>query len=82
MQVLPTLANGSRVALVRLRSMGDCVLTTPAIRMLKQWRPDLSVAIVVDPRFRDVYEGNPDIDCLFPPDRTALRAAPGLLSRP
>jgi heptosyltransferase III len=71
-QVLPTLPQGSRIALVRLRSMGDCVLTTPAIHMLKQWRPDLSIGVVVEPRFQDVYAGNPDIDRIFSPQRTCL----------
>lgn len=72
MPILPSLAAGSRVALVRLRSMGDCVLTTPAIRLLKQHRPDLEIGIVVEDRFRDIYTGNPDIAALFPPSRTAL----------
>nr|MCU0227867.1 lipopolysaccharide heptosyltransferase family protein [Bryobacterales bacterium] len=72
MPLLDTLAPGSRIALVRLRSMGDCVLTTPAIRLLKEARPDLQIGVVVDARFRDVYTDNPDIACLFPPHRTAL----------
>ncbi len=72
MPFLDTLATGSRVALVRLRSMGDCVLTTPAIRLLKDYRPDLQIGVVVDHRFRDIYTGNPDIAHLFPPHRTAL----------
>jgi ADP-heptose:LPS heptosyltransferase len=70
--ILPNLALGSRVALVRLRSMGDCVLTTPAIRLLKQHRPDLEVGVVVEERFRDVYAGNPDIAALLPPTRSSL----------
>ena len=41
----PTLSTrldpGSRVAIIRLRSLGDCVLSTPAIHLLKQARPDL-----------------------------------------
>ena len=53
------LAPGSRVAIVRLRSMGDCVLTTPAIHLLKRHRPDLKIGVVVEDRFRDVYTGNP-----------------------
>ena len=69
---LGDLATGSRVALVRLRSMGDCVLTTPAIRILKEFRPDLEIGVVVDDRFRDVYTGNPDITTLFTPKRGAL----------
>ncbi|MCL4781514.1 MAG: glycosyltransferase family 9 protein [Bryobacterales bacterium] len=66
------LAPGSRVAIIRLRSMGDCVLTTPAIHLLKRYRPDLKIGVVVDDRFRDVYVGNPDIDALLAPTRGVL----------
>ncbi len=39
--VLEDLPRGSRVAILRLRSLGDCVLTTPALDLLKRARPDL-----------------------------------------
>ena len=42
---------GCRVAAVRLRSLGDCVLTTPALDILKRARPDLRIAVVVEDRF-------------------------------
>ncbi len=48
--------------MIRLRSLGDCVLTTPAIALLKQFRPDLRVSVIVEPLFSAVFEGNPDID--------------------
>ncbi len=47
--------------------MGDCVLTTPAIRLLKEHRPDLDVAVVVEDRFAGLFEGNPDVSALLPP---------------
>lgn len=62
-----------RVAIVRLRSLGDCVLTTPAIHLLKIARPDLEVAIVVEPRFAAVFEGNPDVTVMLPPEAKAIR---------
>jgi heptosyltransferase-3 len=68
------LPQGSRVAVIRLRSLGDCVLTTPALDILKRARPDLRVAVVVEDRFRAVFEGNPDVDALLAPDWRALRA--------
>lgn len=74
MDILSSLATGSRVALVRLRSMGDCVLTTPSIRLLKAYRPDLQIGVVVEDRFRDVYTDNPDVAVLFPASRSALLA--------
>jgi heptosyltransferase-3 len=60
--VLERLPEGSRVAVIRLRSLGDCVLTTPALALLKSHRPDLRIGVVVEERFAGVFEGNPDVD--------------------
>jgi ADP-heptose:LPS heptosyltransferase len=65
---------GCRVAVIRLRSLGDCVLTTPALDILKRARPDLRVAVVVEDRFRPIFEGNPDIEALLGPSWRELRA--------
>jgi heptosyltransferase III len=70
---LERLPAGGRVALIRLRSLGDCVLTTPALDILKRWRPELKIAIVVEDRFRPVFEGNTDIDEILRPTLAALR---------
>ncbi|MBI1788506.1 MAG: glycosyltransferase family 9 protein [Acidobacteria bacterium] len=72
--VLDRLPERARVAVVRLRSLGDCVLTTPALRILKQARPDLRVAVVVEDRFAAIFEGNPDIEKLLPPAARPLRS--------
>jgi ADP-heptose:LPS heptosyltransferase len=72
-RVLENLPPGSRVAIVRLRSLGDCVLTTPALTLLKQFRSDLSVGISVEPRFNDLFEGHPDIDQILAPEVAAIR---------
>jgi len=71
---LESLPAGSRVAVVRLRSLGDCVLTTPALHLLKQARPDLRVAVAVEDRFREIFAGNPDVDSLLAPSISAVRA--------
>jgi ADP-heptose:LPS heptosyltransferase len=47
---------------IRLRSLGDCVLTTPAIALLKAYRPDLRIGVLVEPRFAGVFEDNPDVE--------------------
>jgi len=76
---LDRLGSGSRVAIIRLRSLGDCVLSTPAICLLKQARPDLQIAVVVEDRFAPVFENHPDIACVLPPRAGALRTfAPAL----
>jgi ADP-heptose:LPS heptosyltransferase len=71
--VIECLPAGGRVLCVRLRSLGDCVLTTPALRLLKQSRPDLKITVMAEPRFHGVFEGNPDVDRILPPG--ALHAA-------
>jgi heptosyltransferase-3 len=70
--LLERLPAGSRIAVIRLRSLGDCVLTTPALALLKAYRPDVRVAVVVEDRFRAVFEGNPDVDEILPPRTTAV----------
>jgi heptosyltransferase III len=72
--VLECLTQGSRVAVVRFRSLGDCVLTTPALDILRRARPDLRIAIVVEDRFRALFEDNPDVDDILPPSIGAVRA--------
>jgi ADP-heptose:LPS heptosyltransferase len=64
---------GARVAVIRLRSMGDCILTTPALAILKNARPDLRVAVVVEDRFAALFEGNPDVYKVLPPSAGELR---------
>jgi heptosyltransferase III len=70
--VLDQLPSGSRVAVIRLRSMGDCVLTTPALEILARSRPDLEIAVVVEPRFAAIFEGNPDVRALLEPVAAAV----------
>ena len=61
MSVLEQLPERARVCIIRLRSLGDCVLTTPALQLLKQTRPDLEVGVAVEDRFATVFEGNPAV---------------------
>jgi len=70
--VLDRLPSGSRVAVLRLRSLGDCVLTTPAVTLLKRARPDLELAVVVEDAFAAVFTGNPAVDRIFSPRAAEL----------
>ena len=70
--LLERLPSGSRIAVIRLRSLGDCVLTTPALALLKAHRPDLRIGVVVEDRFRAVFEGNPDVSDILPPAARAV----------
>ncbi len=73
MTVLEQLPQHARVAIIRLRSLGDCVLTTPGIFLLKNARPDLEIAIAVEARFSEVFAGNPAISQILAPEWQAVR---------
>jgi len=79
MTLLEQLPPGSRIAIIRLRSLGDCVLTTPAVTLLKNARPDLQIAIAVEDRFNDVFAGNPAVSEILPPNWRAVRSWKPLL---
>lgn len=61
------------MVVIRLRSLGDCVLATPAIALLKQARADLRIAVVAEERFAGVFEGNPDIEKVLRPRVSEVR---------
>jgi ADP-heptose:LPS heptosyltransferase len=71
--LLERLPAGARIAVVRLRSLGDCVLCTPALHLLKQHRPDLRLAVVAERPFIPLFEENPDIDDIIVPSVEVLR---------
>jgi heptosyltransferase III len=73
MTILERLPEAARVAVIRLRSLGDCVLTTPALGLLKRSRPDLAIGVAVEERFQAVFEGNPNISQLIAPTWRAVR---------
>jgi ADP-heptose:LPS heptosyltransferase len=70
--VLEQLPASGRVAVIRLRSLGDCVLTTPALSILHAARPDLRIGIVVEPRFAAVFRGNPAVSEILQPSISAV----------
>ena len=70
--VLDRLPEGARVVVIRLRSLGDSVLTTPALVLLKQFRPDLKISVVVEDRFAAVFTGNADVDKILAPNAAGL----------
>jgi heptosyltransferase III len=55
------LPHGARIAVIRLRSLGDCVLTTPALDLLRKYRPDLRIGVAVEDRFRQIFLGHPAV---------------------
>src|SRR5579875_3814153 len=73
MTILEQLPLGSRVGVIRLRSLGDCVLTTPALALLKRARADLKIGVAVEPRFAPVLENSPVADHILAPTWQSLR---------
>src|SRR3990172_4239755 len=59
---LPALPAGARVLVIRLRSLGDALLVTPALRALKRWRPDLRLSVLLYARFASILASNPDLE--------------------
>ncbi len=64
-QTLPSLPLHAGLAVIRPRSLGDIILTTPALHAVKIWRPDLRLACVVEDHFAAVLENNPDLDAVL-----------------
>jgi heptosyltransferase III len=50
-----------RMLLVRLRSLGDAILTLPLIESLKRWRPDLQLDILIEAPYASVFANHPAI---------------------
>ena len=57
--------------------MGDCLLLTSPLRALKEEFPGFRISVLVETRFADCFDGNPDIDEILPIGRKseALRLA-------
>lgn len=72
--ILPGLTAGSRILILRLRSLGDALLATPALAAVKQWRPDLRLSVLLYRRFAPILAGNTDLDEVIELDAEGWRA--------
>lgn len=59
--LLPDLPRDANVLVIRLRSIGDVVLTLPALQALHEWRPDLRIHMLVEPLAVPLLENHPTI---------------------
>ena len=50
-----------RILLVRLRSLGDSILTLPLIEALHNWRPELKLDILVESPYAPVFTNHSGI---------------------
>ncbi len=78
--LLSRLPRGAEVLIIRLRSLGDMVMLTPALALLKGWRPDLALTVLAEPAFAPILEGNPHVAEIIP-SRGFARTAPLLRRR-
>ncbi|MBN1222613.1 MAG: lipopolysaccharide heptosyltransferase II [Candidatus Aminicenantes bacterium] len=51
-----------KILLIRLRRIGDVVMTTPAVTLLRQRFPKAEITYIVDEPYRDLVEGHPSLD--------------------
>ncbi|GAI39211.1 unnamed protein product, partial [marine sediment metagenome] len=51
-----------KILLIRLRRIGDVTLTTPAISALRQSFPTASISYIIERPYRELVEGNPNLD--------------------
>jgi lipopolysaccharide heptosyltransferase II len=60
----PKIEPGSvrNILLIRLRRIGDIIMTTPAVAALKKALPQASLTYIVEEPYGRLVEGNPDID--------------------
>ena len=56
--LLKDLPRGAEVLIIRLRSLGDVILLTPALSAVHAWRPDLRLCVLVEEFCAPVLEGN------------------------
>lgn len=73
MSLIEQLPDRARVCIIRLRSLGDCVLTTPAIDLLKHTRPDVEIGVAVESRFSAVFADHPSVAAVLAPTWRAVR---------
>ncbi len=59
------------VLAIRPRTLGDVVLTTPALRALKRGHPDAALEVVTEPRYVPLLEGLPGVDRVWPLERSS-----------
>ena len=64
------------ILLFKLRYIGDVLMTTPAIRLLRKSYPDAHITMVVNKGTEDVIRYNPHINRILTVDRNSVKNAP------
>jgi predicted lipopolysaccharide heptosyltransferase III len=64
-ELIPRLPERASILFVRLRSLGDTVLSTPLFAALKAYRSDLRLSVLVERPNHEVLLRNSDLESLF-----------------
>lgn len=65
-----------RLLAIRLRTLGDVVLTTPALRALHRGHPDAEIDVVTDAVYAPLLEGQPGVARVFGIERGTAATLP------
>jgi heptosyltransferase-2 len=66
--LLPDSDNPQSCLIIRLSSLGDILLTTPALRSLHKTHPQARIDVLVRSQYRELLEDNPHISGLLSPE--------------
>lgn len=58
-----------KILVIRTDRLGDVLLNVPAVRALRQRFPGSQISIMVQPKLKELVEGNPDIDKVITYDK-------------
>src|SRR5262245_13950594 len=58
------LPENSRALFIRIRNLGEAVLDTANLSALKNFRPDLLIATLVEATYADLYAADPQVEVI------------------
>lgn len=61
-----------RILVCQLRQIGDVLLSTPSIRLLKERFPEASIDVLTEKKCVTILENNPNVDRIWAIDKKAL----------
>jgi lipopolysaccharide heptosyltransferase II len=64
-QELIMLEDLRRILIIRMSSLGDIILTTPVLRLLRQYCPEAQIEFLVKVEYQDVLREHPCVDRLW-----------------
>lgn len=62
-----------RILVCQLRQIGDVLLSTPALRLLKETYPEAQIDMLTEKKCAPVLENNPHVNRVWPIDKKALK---------